>query len=209
MKQLMLFMALAISSSTLNAQNFSFGPTGGFGHNWFHLEDRQDLEKEFHPSFNAGVRLLYSFPAHAAVSMDVKFSREGSAWSFISGGDLNEADYSLNYVRIPIQFIYNFGEYTQAVRPKISVGPSMGFLTGGDYTLKVNGVENYKEDAEKNFDDFDFGVNSVIGINYRLPSGTIINADLNYYHGIIDIYKGVNDLKNRSIGLNLAVTFPF
>ncbi|RYE48801.1 MAG: PorT family protein, partial [Sphingobacteriales bacterium] len=108
----------------------------------------------------------------------------------------------VNYIRVPLQGIYFFGDYGQAVRPKISLGPSFGFLVGGETKTDINGQTitfKTKEVAKS----FDFGLTGAIGANFRIAEATWLNADIAYYHGLIDASKTIAEIKNRNIGINI------
>jgi hypothetical protein len=110
---------------------------------------------------------------------------------------------------LPLQGIYFFGKSGDVFRPKVSFGPSFGYLLGGKTISRVNGVKagNYK--TKEMFNEFDFGLNGAIGFNYRLGGNKWLNADVAYYHGLSNISNlSAADFKNKHIGVNLGVTFP-
>lgn len=206
MKRIILVLAIVSSVVIVNAQNLSFGPTVGFGHSWTN-SDKGSLDRMFHPSYNVGGKLVYSFVPHWGVSGDVKFSSEGQT---IGNDGENKIVGRANYIRIPLQGIYFFGNYGDAVRPKISVGPSFGFLVGGETKVRVNDEVTSTVKSKDYAEGFDFGVTGAIGANFRVAPNTWLNTDIAYYHGITDVLKNeVNgkNAKNRNLGLNIGLTF--
>lgn len=203
MKRIMIVMALASSATALHAQNLSLGPTAGFGHSWT-SSDNGGLDGRFHPSYNVGGKLVYSFVSHWGVSADVKFSSEGET---LGSDNDNKIAGRANYIRVPLQGIYFFGEYGNKVRPKISVGPSFGFLVGGETKTYVDGNVASTSKTKDFAESFDFGLTGAIGLNVRVAKATWLNADIAYYHGLTNIASS-GDAKNRNIGLNVGVLFP-
>ena len=200
MKNLIAASAIMLFVFTSNAQNLSFGPTAGFGHSWNNAEVGT-ANKGFHAYYNVGGKLVYSFVTRWGISGDIKFSSEGQTVK-TSGTKLSAR---ANYIRIPLQGIYFFGKYGDRVRPKISVGPSFGFLVGGK---SENGINNTQTKTKDYWNTFDFGFTGAAGVNVRVAKATWLNLDLAYYHGITDVAEFSGRANNRNIGLNIGVTFP-
>ena len=193
-------MAITLVAFNMEAQNLSFGPTAGFGHSWNNA-DIGTAEKSFHAYYNIGGKLVYSFVNNWGISGDLKFSSEGQTIK----SDGSKIVARANYIRIPLQGIYFFGKFGDRVRPKISIGPSFGFLVGGK---SKNGINNIETKTKDYWNTFDFGFTGAIGGNVRIAKATWLNLDLAYYHGLTDAAKFSGDAKNRNIGINVGVTFP-
>ena len=212
MKKMFSLAAIVFAAGTLNAQTLSFGPTVGFGHSWLRTPDAlpDGSSREFHPSYNLGAKLVYSFVSHWGVSADLKFSGEGGKFST----ETNDAEdkYRLNYVRVPIQAIYFFNKLGDNVRPKVSIGPSFGFLVGGQRELSTNGQDGPKVDAKDFAKTFDLGLNAAVGANFKLKGNKWLNADITYAHGFSGVLDADIDnsdnIKNSGIGLNIGILFP-
>ncbi|MGN6293891.1 MAG: porin family protein [Chitinophagaceae bacterium] len=205
MKKFMIVLVVAVSATTIHAQNLSLGPTAGFGHSWT-SSDNGSQNGRFHSSYNIGGKLVYSFISHWGVSADVKFSSEGETLGLDKD---NKTVMRANYIRIPLQGIYFFGDYGNRLRPKISVGPSFGFLVGGETKQHDDGHVVSTVKTKDLAENFDFGLTGAAGLNYRLARGTWLNADIAYYHGLTDMASSsVVNAKNRNIGVNIGVLFP-
>ncbi|MBO9570592.1 MAG: PorT family protein [Chitinophagaceae bacterium] len=203
MNKLMLVATLMLITSVSIAQNLSIGPTAGFGHSWNNAETNA-ADKLFHPSYNIGGKLVYSFDSRWGVSADVKFSGEGAT---IGTDADNKVVSRLNYLRVPLQGIYFFGKFGDKIRPKISLGPSFGFLVGGKTKTFQNGEKSVEIKSSDIYTGVDFGATVAGGLNVRIAPYTWLNADLSYYLGLSNVAE-TGDIKNRNIGINIGVTFP-
>lgn len=198
---------LFFSVSALHAQHLSFGPTVGFGHTWLSVKDAT-YDNKFYPAYNAGAKLVYSTNTNWGFSADVKFSGEGGKIEDELAGDMFEYQYRANYIRVPVQGIYFFGKTGNAVRPKISLGPSLGFLVGGEISTKENGVETSTVKTNDVFDGFDVGANAAVGANFSLGGGKWLNTDIGYYHGFTNVSDMSPRVRNRNVSLNVGLLFP-
>jgi outer membrane protein W len=210
MKRLFIvFLLTAATVFTVHAQvkqRFSIGPTAGFGHSWLSADEKPaGYDSKFHSAYNVGVKLVYSIENHWGLSADLKYSSEGGQFKQTSDDD-NKIIYRASYIRLPLQGIYFFHNYGDKVRPKISFGPSFGFLVGGDSKQEVDGETVSKVDSKDIFKGFDFGLNAAVGTNIRLSPATWLNADITYYHGLTNVAEASSaDWKNRGLGLNVGV----
>lgn len=196
-------MAIAIFAMNAQAQNLSFGPTGGLGHSWTSFKG--SAERRFHTSYNIGGKMVYSFMGNWGVSGDLKFSSEGQTLGTSSD---NNVSTRANYIRIPLQGIHFFGQYGDRVRPKISIGPSFGFLVGGKLSDESNGIETGELKTMDYWKSFDLGVTGALGGNIRIAEATWLNIDMAYYHGLTNVAESGSEVKNRNLGFNIGVTFP-
>jgi hypothetical protein len=196
MKKCLLFVSVVMASVTLFAQNnFAVGPVAGFGHSWI---SNVDGNARYKPSGNFGAQFYYSASEHIGIGTGLMYSIEGGE------NRISNSTYTarLNYLRLPIQAAYFFGEYGDRVRPKIAFGPSFGFLVGGKQSL--NASESGVSDAYKSVD---FGFQANGGIHLRLVSGVWLTMDIGYYTGVADITESDLKNKNRNIGFNAGLLF--
>jgi len=194
-------LALIISGSvcfTASAQSkFSLGPNAGVGGSWISNSTNSKTKL----AGNAGLALVYSAAEHFGIGLDAKYSFEGG----ISESTDAKTTVDLNYFRLPLKAIYFFNDYGDKVRPKVYVGPSFGFLTGGKTEIVV-GNASTTVDSKDYYKSFDFGVTAGAGVNVRLVKNTWFNADLSYLHGISEIIKD-SDAHNRNLQVNVGVNF--
>jgi hypothetical protein len=212
MKKIFLFLSCIISPYFSSAQNknidspisgeqsvFSLGPQGGFGHSCIKTANGNESNR-FQSSWDAGISAVYSPWVHWGIELDARYSVEGrKVERVVKQGDATTTVTSvsqLNYFRIPLKGVYFFRTYEHDFRPKITLGPSVGFLTGQVNSVGANSM--------------DLGLNASLGFNYRLVKAIWLTADVSYYHGFMDIYDNTSEKElNRDLRLDLGVSFGF
>jgi outer membrane protein W len=200
MKKAIIIVAILGIGLVSKAQTFSIGPTAGFGHSWI---SNTNGDGKFNPAWNAGVSLIYSTQSNFGIGADIKYSAEGNK---IEKPDVTHV-INTNYVRVPVKLIYFFGRPGSAVRPKISAGPTFGFLTSASEATTISD-EKVKTDITDNVRNFDFGVNAAAGVNFRIAQRTWLNTDLAFYQGLTDINKNNGRTQhNGNLGVNVGLLF--
>jgi len=179
-------------------QTFTIGPAVGFGHSRI---VNVGYDEYFKPSWNAGVTMNYSKWEHIGISGDILYSAEGGNFKTNQG---SEIDVDLTYLRIPLKFAYFFGDVQNNFRPKITVGPSFGFLIDDDLD-KETGAANPNLSDSENYKTLDLGGQASLGFNLKLGERVWLNTDLYYYYGFLEI----DDLAhtNNNFGLRVGVAF--
>nr|WP_294862305.1 porin family protein [uncultured Fluviicola sp.] len=201
MKKILMIVAAVLTFATAFSQEnpekktFSIGPSIGFGHTGIRNTVGTDI---FKPSWSAGVIFNYSSLKHVGFSADVLWSMEGARVE----SEGSEADLTLQYIRVPLKFAYYFGEFEDNFRPKVTVGPSMGFLISGVSDSDVEGGSNVN--VKSFYNTFDIGLNASIGFNLKLATNIWLNTDFNYYTGFTAIR---NNQYNSNFGVKLGVAF--
>jgi hypothetical protein len=201
MKKFTLLATLLICGLTNLAQNnaiipvepieqskFSIGIKGAFGHSF--IIPYKDFT--FNPSWDAGLSAVFSPWAHWGIGLDATYSAEGSS---VTQSDVtNTTEY--DYIRVPIKAIYFFNTYEKDLRPKITLGPCLGFLVNERNSLDAS--------------SFDLGANISAGVNYRLMRAVWLSADVNYYQGFLDVntLNSQNEF-NGNVRINLGLSFGF
>jgi outer membrane protein W len=201
-KILMIVVAILTFAAAFAQENpekknktLSIGPSVGFGHTGIRNTSGTDI---FKPSWSAGLIFNYSSLKHLGFSADVLWSMEGGRVE--SAGSTN--DLTLQYIRIPLKAVYYFGGFEDNFRPKITVGPSMGFLIDGVSDTDVEGGS--KVNVKSFYEKFDIGLNASIGFNLKLVRNIWLNTDFNYYTGLTAI-RG--NQYNSNFGVKVGVAF--
>lgn len=202
MKKVLTIAAVLLTFSAVFSQEtpakptrvLSIGPSVGFGHTGIRNTYGTDL---FKPSLSAGLIINYSTSKHIGFAADVLYSIEGAR---VEDGNGYETDLTLQYVRVPFKLAYFFGVFEDNLRPKITVGPSLGFLIDADADVEGSG----KTDVKSSYNPFDMGVNASVGFNLKLSRNIWLNTDLNYYAGFVKIRDNQH---NSNFGLKVGVAF--
>ncbi|HRI58738.1 MAG TPA: porin family protein [Saprospiraceae bacterium] len=196
-----LFLIVAVSTGfVMQAQESSFGPSIGANYAW--LSDLDNTSGR--PSYNIGLTYTHSIIENVGFGLDLRYSEEGTRQE-VTGVELTT---KLNYVRLPVKFIYFFGQIEDDFRPKLFAGPTLGFLVGGKSQLRTETGTN--EVASKDyFEGFDMGMNFGAGFNYRLAEATWLNFGVAYTHGFINVVKSGPEAFNRNVNVNLGIAWGF
>jgi hypothetical protein len=199
MKKILIIAAAIFTFSSAFSQDgnatktFSIGPSVGFGHTGIRHMPGTDM---FKPAWSAGVIVNYSTSEHIGFAGDVMYSIEGARAE--SSG--RETDLTLQYIRVPLKFAYFFGAFEDDFRPKLTIGPSMGFMIDAESDVEGIGTS----DVTSSYEMFDIGVNASAGFNWKLAENMWLNTDLTYYNGFIPIRA---DQYNSNFGLKLGLAF--
>jgi outer membrane protein W len=208
MKKILAGVALLAMGKLSVAQNVSIGPVVGVSHAWITGFENTT----FKPSVNIGGTLVYSFVPHWGIGGDIRASFfEGVRTKVESGGNKQIANYNATYLRVPLKVYHFFGQYGDRVRPKIYIGPEVGFFLGGKTKTEttVGDIKNeVKTDSKDGFKSMDLGFVAGGGVNCRLQKNIWLNVDLVYNNGLIDISEANSYNANRNIGISAGVTFP-
>lgn len=179
----------AQDETEVTRKQFSLGPTIGYGSTWMTSYDY----RVFMPAYSIGVFGIYSPVEHWGIGFDARYSREGSKVDIPESGIVTRR---LDYIRVPIRGLYFFGDLEDDLRPKLGLGPSIGFAFGKSVPSQttVNGI--------------DFGLLGTAGFNYRMLEGIWLNFDAGYYHGFSDVIMHTTEKeKNRNATVNIGVGF--
>ena len=176
-----------------DTKTFSIGPSVGFGHTGISHMTGVD---QFKPYWSGGLILTYSTSEHIGFAADILWSLEGANVE----RDNLENDLTLQYIRVPLKFAYFFRDFTDDFRPKVTIGPSMGFLLDAENYVQGDGTS----DVTSLYEKFDIGANASVGFNWRLRTHWWMNMELNYYKGFTAIRA---DQYNTNVGLKIGLAF--
>ena len=209
MKKIIIAVAASFVVFASNAQHMSIGLTVGSGTGWMSNSGNHVVHKE---SCNVGGTFVYSTDAHWGFAADVKYSREGYKYTYPGTGNYQgrtmDTRVSSDFIRVPLRVVYFFNDYSKSVRPKISLGPSLGFLTGGKIRVEDDDHNNLsKTPVNDQFKSFDLGVQGTAGVNFRLAEDVWLSTEIAYYQGFLKQNKnGSNSMMNSNLVLNLGLT---
>ena len=192
MKKLVVMVGM-LALGSISAQTNSklwIGPSVGVGHTYF-VPYNNDVE--FQPQYSVGLTTCYSFDDYWGITGSALYSSEGR----LMDDGRKRSDIRLDYIRIPVRGIFFFAGMDEAVRPKISVGPSLGILVNEDGTT----VGQKAESA-------DFGVNATGGFDIKVNDDVSITAEVSYYQGFIKNRPNYDKKEyNGNVGINVGLLF--
>lgn len=163
---------------------FTIGSKAGFGHSF--ISPGSD---GFNGSWMVGLTTMYMMSEHVGFGADALYSSEGGTLLRTDGTNSNT---EIDYMRVPLRVIYAMGGSDNAIRPRVSVGPTFG----------VNMAEG------TGIKDMDFGLNAGAGLNIRMTEGLWLGLDAAYYHGLMDIYAPTSTTeRNGNLRLEVSLTF--
>mgnify|MGYP003862918121 CR=1 FL=1 len=202
MKRLFLLFIAFLPALCLSAQmtkNFSIGPRVGV--NFAKFTDTDNSESK--PGLVAGLTSTYSINTNTGITFDALYSGEGVQ---------SEADpkikTDLDYLRLMLAFNYFFRDQEDNFRPKIYVGPTLGFLLSAENKVEDSESEVDVKDAYKNVD---LGLAVGLGFNYRLGGETWLNVDGRFQPGLSDLRENKpsnsNAIRNQNFQFSVGLAF--
>lgn len=207
---LTLCIALSLAGMAQDQDNkkmpsyISIGPTVGVGHSWVSSEPNMN----FKPSVEAGVSVLYSRYNHWGFGGIVSVSHEGYSTDVYKLNNWYTNTFDPVYLRVTPRAYYFFGQYGNAVRPKVYAGPSLGIIVSEDKYINEPGpieTSNNVPISANVFNTVDFGANVGAGVNIQLYKRTWLNVDADYYHGFTN--ATIRGNKNRRVRGNVGLLF--
>lgn len=202
MKRLLFILITLFTSTALlvaqNASTFSIGPRAGINFSTLVNTD----ESTFNTGLAAGITATYSINEKTGLSFDALYSQEGNE----EDGLTTNETLNLDYIRLMLTYDVFFGELGQRFRPKLYVGPQIGFLTKAEAEIL-----DQNEDISDNFKDTDFGLVAGLGFNYQIGGKQWLNVDARFQPGLTDIVEnkpaGEDAIRNRTIQVSIGIAF--
>lgn len=204
-KCVLLLLVACLSISYLQAQSFKYGVKAGLNVNNF------AVSPEVHPPGPAaklGVHIggfaQFTLVNSLSIQPELTLSTQGA-------NDEDKDDWQrvkLTYLNLAAPFKYTLGNNLH-----FSVGPQLGFLTGGEFEKED------KEDGERKIHSAKHVLTGTdlsvgLGLGYTLDSG--IDLHLRYNHGLTDLnddpadmgfYEPYQSIKNRVFQLSVGYIF--
>lgn len=202
MKRLFLLFIAFLPALCLSAQlgkNLSLGPRVGVNFAKFTSKDGID-NSESKPGLVAGLTSTYSINTNTGITFDALYSREGQSNSTFKT--------DLDYLRLMLAFNYFFRDQEDKFRPKIYVGPTLGFLLSAEDKLE-NGNDDI--DVKETYNTIDIGLAVGLGFNYRVGGDTWLNVDGRFQPGLSNIIdnkpSGIDAIRNQNFQFSVGLAF--
>ena len=210
-KLLFLSIGFILYSTVSHAQSgWAIGDKVAIGHSWTVGNRPDDVKRKFHPTFQIGRNAVYNFNDNVGLGFGTLFSTEGGTYK---NKDVNAGhEHRANYIRVPVFASFNIGDATSRIRPRVSVGPSVGFLVGGKSFMFDEKDRFFGSKTTKAMDTkIDAGVNTSLGFNVKIKEGIWLNHDINYYHGLVEQTPNagvaINHATYTNRSLNMSMGF--
>ncbi|MGE5106443.1 MAG: porin family protein [Sphingobacteriales bacterium] len=215
MKKLILSVLLVTAFALVNAQNIRFGVQAGVT---FASAKAKilglNITSDSKVGFTAGVLADIPIADQFVFQPSLNFTQKGSKLSETDGADKIESKQTLNYIELPLNFLFQ----TEAGSGKFfaGIGPALGYGISGKAKDKetINGTttettEDIKFGTDKQNDHykpFEFSGNILAG--YELSNGAFIAVNYNLGLNNIDV-EGSSDYtyKNRYFGIRIGYKF--
>lgn len=194
---LFVLLTSSISAQDLTWVNFSIGPRIGL--NLSNLTNSDNTEVK--PGMVIGVTSTYSITETSGITFDILYSQEGTRTNFDPQVKTN-----LNYLRLLAAYNQFFGELGESFRPKLYIGPALGFLTSAETKIGDN-----ETDIKEGFNSIDLSLVGGIGFNYRIGKRQWLNVDGRYFLGLTDVADNrpanQDPVNNQNIQISVGVAF--
>jgi hypothetical protein len=189
MKKLVLTLTAIVMLSICASAQVSVGVKAGL--NLANLGgDVEDTDMR--PSIHVGGYLNYAFSESLSIQPELLYNSVGAKSSYEEDGFDVEQTLKLNYISVPVMFLYSFGNVN------IQAGPQFGFLASAKSKYEVDG-ESEDIDVKDGFKGIDLGFNLGLGANFGK-----LNASARYSLGLSNVNDGEGDVKNNVIQLSLG-----
>ncbi|AWV99618.1 porin family protein [Arcticibacterium luteifluviistationis] len=198
MKKLLSISAVLIALITIpnlaKAQDTSWGPM--IGVNGSSIPDFPLSANK--TGVNLGAFLNHSKHEHLGLKVEAFYSQMGSNFNGF------EDKIEMHYIQVPLYGVWYLNDKGNDFRPKIMLGPYLGFLAGASGS-NTSG-NNF---TGENFKSIDFGGKAAAGFNWKLNPKIWLNTEFYFGGSFANIYKtDIINIKNQNLGLNLGLSFP-
>jgi outer membrane protein W len=195
MKKIFLTSAILLIINILNfsyAQNVSIGPA--LGANLATMAGNGFSNTELKAGFAGGLFINYSIADDFGLMGSLLYSQQGTKIANVDN------PFKFDYIQVPILASYFLGEKGSKFRPKILLGPQIGFLLKAE---SPNGT-----DLKANSESTDISGVLGLGFNYNLSKGIWLNMDARLGWGFTDINKATPEAYNRYGAVMVGLSFP-
>lgn len=206
-KHILLWVFFCLILGNLQAQDFKYGVKGGLNISNLAVSPELDFPR---PGSRLGVHLgafaQFSLANNLSIQPELSFSTQGA----------NDEDKD-DWQRVKTSYLNLAGafKYTLPNNVHFSIGPQLGFLTGGEFEKED------KEDGERKFHSASHVLSGTdlsigFGVGYTLDSG--IDFSLRYNHGLSNIndnpadlafYKPFQTIKSRVFQASVGYIFNY
>ena len=182
-----------LGSYAQEQDRWSIGPRVGV--NWANVTNVDDSKAL--TGLVLGPTITYSLNENTGITFDILYSSEGYK--------VDEDEFKVRYLQIPLYYDFFFGELGTAFRPKVYVGIQPGFF--------LNAKTNDTENPDDFYNKFVLGIGGGLGFNLRVANRVWLNTDLRSNIGLSDVrandFQTGDDIKPRTVQLSLGLCYGF
>lgn len=155
----------------LKAQKINYGIQAGFGITVPHIPNTYTEKRLLYTMGSSNINgiIEYRFPGIIGISAEPGYIRKGGVARFGINRIMNDFSIQLNYIQLPILANLYFGD-----KFFISIGPEFAYLLNKDGNL------NFSQDAFTPFEENEFEISGLVGVNYSIWKR--IDLGLRYNH---------------------------
>ncbi|AYA37623.1 PorT family protein [Hymenobacter oligotrophus] len=193
--------------TTPDSRNNGFGIKGGWNSSNFRGDDKKNYGNEAsRQNFHAGAYAQFGFSPQTSLQVEALYSRQGfkASSAFRPAGMQNTYETQLDYVQVPVMFVYNFVDNVS-----FHVGPQVSLL------VNVKEDKNAVNISNRNYNSLDYG--GVAGLEARVGparvGGRYVLSLANIYNdpkmenGMMTPNENLNDIKNSLIQVYVGFGF--
>lgn len=197
-------LIVALFGDQLNSGKIEFGLDGGYNRTWYFAREDAEGLNNFNLGFFFHIKMTENSTGFISTGVHVKSNVGASGMPTYSIGDADfdqiygdgELTTKVNTFYLPIMWQQRMGKVY------VEGGIQAGLRTKAVDCFKVDGYGGeleYNKDVREDYTRLDFGM--VGGLGYRFKGSPVsASVGLNYYQGVVDVYKPeTHNLKNSSL----------
>lgn len=198
-----LLFTFILIGSVVWSQETRFGLQGGLSlASWTAKASGVSINSQSNTGFTFGATAFIPVSTQFTVQTGLNFVQKGAK----SNDQGDEENIKLNYIELPVNFLYTHQGFFAGAGPTIAVG-----MSGTDKVTSQGVTEktdiHFGSGTDDDLKRFDFGANVTAG--YMIPSGLMLS--LNYNFGLSNLAPGTNSsdgkLLNRYFGIRIGYVF--
>lgn len=207
MKKVVLSLVLLTSVVLSVSAQSRFGIQAGIAvANMKMEEDGTETEMDSKIGMTIGVTTDITLSDNFSFRPSINWTQKGAQMEYDLGGTTLKLKNTLNYVELPLNFVYN--ATAGAGKFFIGAGPAISYGISGQSKAEADGQEEKTDinfgDADDEIKAFEFGGNVLAG--YQFANG--FNIGVNYNMGFSNLSNADNsELKNSYFGFRIGYLF--
>lgn len=191
MKKLILAAFVAVvgigeMSAQANMEALQIGARAGYNHANLRGDTPEGMNTQALGGFHLGLFVELPVAPRVSIQPEVLYSTQGAKLEGSVAGVSTETTIRSQYINVPV-----LAKIYVVEGLNLQVGPQIGFLTGGEITGRVGGVES-TSDVTDSMNSIDFG--AVVGAGYKVANNITIDARYNF--GLSNV---MDDSSNQNI----------